>query len=125
MSAPGLKITNFHYGNTAFEQPKVFVEFPKWVHMAGFESELVTNAHDEAVLRARDPATALANMPPKTFHDAPQPADAPSMTLVGTNDERAILWQIAEEKNIKIDRRWNLSRLRSTIERWGNSEGQE
>lgn len=120
MSAPGLKITNFHYSNTAFTPPAEFVEFPKWVHMAGYPSVIAQDAAEEAVLRARpipsDPVNALLQTPPETFHAGP-PVPPPTTMLQGSNDAREMLWKIAAEKGIKIDKRWKLPRLTAEMER--------
>ena len=120
MSATGLKITNFHM-LPAFPKAE-YAEYPKWIHMTGYKSEIVQTAEDEAILRARAPVETqhselvkkLAEMPPANFHAAPQPADR-SPVLAGPNDERELLLKIAEEKDIKVDRRWKLERLRNTI----------
>jgi hypothetical protein len=54
MSAPGLKITNFHYSHMEFSKGP-FVEYPKWIHMSGYESALAKDAEEEAKLLARPP----------------------------------------------------------------------
>ncbi len=56
MSAPGLKITNFHYSHMAFEKGP-FVEYPKWVHMSGYPSIIAADAGAEALLLSRPPKT--------------------------------------------------------------------
>ena len=119
MSAPGMKITNFHYSHMKMpDGPGGFVEFPKWIHMPGYPSQLVETAQEEEVLRARPekaPVVAPAIVPKA---EAPAvAAPAPTKILSGINDEREILLQIAKEKNIKVDARWKTDRLRATIER--------
>ncbi len=52
MNAPGLKITNFHYSHMTFDQGPG-TEYPKWVHMSGYESVIAANASEEAKLLAR------------------------------------------------------------------------
>ncbi len=52
MSAPGLKITNFHYSHMTFPEGGG-TEYPKWVHMSGYESVIAQNAAEEAKLLAR------------------------------------------------------------------------
>ncbi len=52
MNAPGLKITNFHYSHMTFDQGPG-TEYPKWVHMSGYESVIAANAAEEAKLLAR------------------------------------------------------------------------
>ena len=112
MSAPGLKITNFHYTHTSFPPQTEYVEWPKWVHMEGFKSVIAQNAEEEAALRARQPGDVVKAVDPQ-----PVIIEAPARTLSGPNDEREILFQIAAEKNIKVDKRWKTDRIRTTIER--------
>ncbi len=52
MSAPGLKITNFHYSHLTFKKGP-FVEYPKWIYMSGYCAALAQNAEHEAELLAR------------------------------------------------------------------------
>ncbi len=52
MNAPGLKITNFHYSHMTFPEGGG-TEYPKWVHMSGYESVIAANAAEEAKLLAR------------------------------------------------------------------------
>jgi len=112
-----MKITNFHYSNASFA-PYEFAEFPKWIHMPGYPSQLVETAQEEEVLRARppvaEPAKPLADIKPAAPVSA---VPAPTKVLTGKNDEREILLQIAKEKSIKVDARWKTERLRATIER--------
>lgn len=108
---PGLKITNFHYTNTVFPPKGEFVEFPKYIYPEGRPPVIVQNAEEEAAVM-NNPHSA-APPPP-----APEPVVAqPTTILAGANDEREILFQIAKEKNIKVDARWKTERLRATIER--------
>ena len=120
LSAPGLKITNFHYAHMKLpDGPSSFVEFPKWVHMPGYPSQLIQTAEEEAVLRARPEIKSedVKKLPDAPV-SAPAVAAAPVTTvLTGANDEREILLQIAKEKNIKVDARWKTDRIRATIER--------
>ena len=115
-----MKITNFHYSHMKMpDGPGGFVEFPKWIHMPGYPSQLVETAQEEEVLRARPEIKVKVSAPiaaPKV--EAPTVAvPAPTKILSGKNDEREILLQIAKEKNIKVDARWKTARLRATIER--------
>lgn len=109
-----MKITNFHYSQ-AF--PKVdFVEYPKWVRMEGYADTLAEHAEHEAELLKRPPRGHGAPIVPAPVQeDLVEPE--PKRTLVGANDEREILWQIAQERGLKVDKRWNLTRLRAFIER--------
>lgn len=115
MSAPGLKITNFHYSNMVMPEVE-HSEYPKWVHMTGYPDQLAVDAEQEAELLRRPPkekpVEKLADVKPE-----PVSAPEPKQTLTGPNDEREILLQIAEEKNIRVDKRWGIGRLRATIER--------
>ncbi len=112
MSAPGLKITNFYYSHMTFPQGPG-TEYPKWIHMSGYPSEIAPDAEAEACLLGR---------PSKTGDVAiklePAKADAIAQPMAET-DERAALIQVAKEKNIKIDGRWSIERLRETIEKAG------
>lgn len=114
MGVHGMKITNFHY-QQAFPQTG-YQEFPKWIHMPGYKSQMVETAAEEAVLRARpslDEGQKAPELPQKV---APVVAQ-PTKILTGENNEYDLLLQIAQEKNIKIDKRWNVKRLRAHIER--------
>ena len=120
MSAPGMKITNFHYSHMKMpDGPGGYVEYPKWIHMPGYPSQIVETAQEEEILRARPEINAPVAAPaaaPKA--ETPAVAvPAPTKILSGVNDEREILLQIAKEKNIKVDARWKTDRLRATIER--------
>jgi len=53
MKAIGMKITNFHYSNTAFDKGE-YVEYPKWVHIEGQPSVIVESAEAEAKLLAQN-----------------------------------------------------------------------
>lgn len=115
MLVQGMKITNFHYTNTVF-QPNEYQEYPKWIHMEGYPSVIARDAAEEARLLARKPFD--PKDPPQ--EQAQEPASnesAPTMVLTGRNDEKEILLQIAQERNIRVDKRWNMTRLRATIER--------
>ncbi len=54
MNALGLKVTNFHYPDMTFNKVG-FVEYPKWIHMSGYPSEIAPDAETEARLLARTP----------------------------------------------------------------------
>ena len=115
MGAPGLKITNFHYSQ-AFP-PYTYQEYPKWIRMEGYEDALSQNADHEAELLARPPRSAHGPLAPAPQPAVPATPEAPARTLQGENDEREILLQIAEERGIKVDKRWRTERLRATVER--------
>ncbi|OXJ16333.1 hypothetical protein CFB45_07130 [Burkholderia sp. HI2500] len=71
------------------EQAPDFVEYPKWVG-----DVLVHSAEEEAAL----PATAGSNVD------------------VAADDERVVLIQIAEEKGVRIDKRWSNDKIRAALE---------
>lgn len=115
MSAHGLKITNFHYTNTVVQNFDV-PEYPKWVYPSPMSKsgQLVNDAEEEAAYYAA--LEKKENLPdPKPVVEAVKPE--PTIVLGGANDERELLFQIAKEKNIKVDARWRTERLRATIER--------
>ncbi len=45
-------ITNFHYPTLRFPKTE-FVEYPKWINMPGYESEMAYDADGEALLLSR------------------------------------------------------------------------
>lgn len=71
------------------EQQADFIEYPKWVG-----DVLVQNAEEEAAIAPT----------------APGDADAQA------DDERTALIQIADEKGIKIDKRWSNDKIRAALE---------
>lgn len=71
------------------EQAPDFIEYPKWVG-----DVLVQNAEEEAALG------------PAAGGNADTVAD----------DERALLIQIAEEKGVRIDKRWSSDKIRAALE---------
>jgi hypothetical protein len=116
MGSIGMKITNFHYSQAFPPRDPSLAEYPKWIHMKGYASEVVDNAEHEAHLLARPPkdGPALPEIKPELEVTPPAPG---TLTLQGSNDEREMLEQIARERGIKTDGRWNISRLRATVER--------
>lgn len=52
MSAPGLKITNFHYAGIHIPKGEL-MEYPKWIHMDGQPSVVVNNEDEELELLSR------------------------------------------------------------------------
>ena len=102
MSAPGLKITNFHM---LPEFPKAdYAEYPKWIHMTGFKSEIVETAEEEAILRAR-----IADTAPTQHAELMNKITEPP-------DEKALWIEIADKNGIKIDKRWGLEKIKAAIE---------
>jgi hypothetical protein len=118
MSAPGLKITNFHYSHMTLPTYTVH-EYPKWIHMSGYPSVIAKDAEEEAALLARTPTSGdvTIQLQGAQADAVAAPIVESGPTLQGPNDERELLLKIAEEKGIKIDKRWNLNRLRATVER--------
>jgi hypothetical protein len=68
-----------------------FLEYPKWVGCV-----MVGNAEEEAQVRQAEEA-ALAPVEPESY-------------------ERAALIQIADEKGVKIDKRWSNDKIRAALE---------
>ncbi len=99
----GLKLTNLNRPAFPIAEKSIeFVEYPKWIHMDGYPSELTTDAEAEAKLRSRP-------LPNDTAKIETSLAPIPE-------DKRAALISLAKEKNIKIDARWKTDRIRETIE---------
>lgn len=114
MSAFGLKITNPHYSNMAMPAADASVrDWPKWVYPDGPKSGvIVQNAEEEAAVLANPKAPAPVIIEPVVVA-----APAPVAILTGSNDEKTLLLALAKEKNIKVDARWNITRLRSHMEK--------
>ncbi len=114
MSAPGLKITNFHYSHMAMPAGNPS-EYPKLVYPSPMSKDyrIVNSAEEEAAFYA-----ALANKEPVPAPVAsPEPeAPAPAAVLSGANDEREILLQVAKEKSIAVDGRWRIEKIRAALE---------
>jgi hypothetical protein len=75
-----------HVAPKVYIDPETFVEYPKWVG-----DKLVHSAEEEAALVPAEP----------------EPEQ---------NDERAALIQIADEKGVKIDKRWSNDKIRAALE---------
>ena len=118
MSAPGLKITNFHYSHMTVPTYTVH-EYPKWIHMSGYASIIARDAEHEAELLARPPVSGDVSIPLQGAQaDAiAAPIVEPPAILAGPNDERDLLIKIAEEKGIAIDKRWKTERIRATLDK--------
>lgn len=83
-------------------------EYPKFVHFEGRPSVIVHNTEEEMAATAGHPVEhALAET---------LVAPAPIPTLIGTNNEEAMLRTIAAEKGIHLDGRWRLAKIRKVIE---------
>jgi len=117
-----MKITNFHYADTTFPKTE-FVEYPKWIHMSGYPSEIAPDAEAEARLLSRPPKAGdiTVKLVPAKAEAIVQPIVEPikNPLLTGWNNERAALLQIAKEKNIKVDARWKTDRIRETVDKAG------
>lgn len=118
MSAPGLKITNFHYSNMTMPTANL-TEYPKWIRMSGYAPIIAQDAEHEAALLAREPRSGDVTIPLQgTQADASAAEIAqPTNILTGPNDERDMLIKIAEEKGIRIDLRWKTERIRATLDK--------
>lgn len=129
MSMPGLKITNFHYSNMKMQEPDNSLrDYPKWVHMKGYPDIIAKDAEEEAMLLARPPREDLpkTEKPKQISEPLHNPAKAgaaampPPRVLAGPNEEKHMLIQIAEEKGIKIDKRWKIERIRHALDKGEN-----
>jgi hypothetical protein len=109
MSAHGLKITNFHYGNMMMPQADPNLrDYPKWVYPDGPKSGvIVQNAEEEAALLASGAVPALAA-------ESVAPVE-PTITLSPDNDEKAVLLALAKERGIKVDARWGVEKIRAAM----------
>lgn len=118
MSSPGLKITNFHYSHMVFDKTPG-TEYPKWIHMSGYPSEIVPDAEAEAVLLARPAKSGdvtVALQPAKADAIAQPIVDAPKPILEDVHTERDLLIKAATENGIRIDKRWATDKIRKAIE---------
>jgi hypothetical protein len=107
--------------------PYTYVEFPKWTR----------NGKEERLVHSREELEALGegwsdykHVPPKvhvdseTFQHYPKwiggklvnSAEEETALEPEQSDERAALIQIAEEKGIKIDKRWSAEKIRTALE---------
>ena len=109
MAHPGLKmVTNLLHPMMLVEPQQNLTEFPKWVHMDGFKSEIVQTAEEEVTLRARTPVI--------TQHAELVNAITPPVSAPVVDDEKAILIEIAQKNNIKIDKRWGIAKIQAALE---------
>jgi hypothetical protein len=112
MHAPGMKITNFHYGDITFQQPGAFVEYPKWIHMSGYPSEIAQDAEQEAALLSRPTKSGDVTVQLESAK-----ADAFVAPMGEAQDpERQALVELANAKNIKVDGRWSVKRLKLVLQ---------
>lgn len=96
---------------TGYTRPanEVHTEYPKFLHFPDKPSVIVQDAAEEqAVLAGAAPKPAPVVMPPPV---------APIPSLMGKNDEEAMLREIAAQRNIRIDGRWKLPRIRKELEK--------
>lgn len=94
---------------TGYSRPpnEVHPEFPKWLHFKDGPSVLVQDAAEEAAVLGGGPA-------PEPIAAAVEIAPVP--ILVGENNERDMLLQIAEARGIRVDRRWKTPKIRAAVE---------
>ncbi|CAD6548652.1 hypothetical protein LMG28727_04870 [Paraburkholderia kirstenboschensis] len=112
--------------------PYTYVEFPKWTR----------NGKQERIVHSREELEALGegwsdekHNPPKVYIDSEtfqhypkwvgdklvhsaeeEAALAPAEPEPELTDERAMLIQIADEKGVKIDKRWSAEKIRAALE---------
>src|SRR4051812_41516218 len=94
---------------TGYSRPpnEAHPEFPKWLHFKDSSSVLVQSAAEEAAVLGGGPA-------PEPVGVIADPAPVP--ILVGENNERDMLLQIAEARGIRVDRRWKTPKIRAAVE---------
>lgn len=96
---------------TGYTKPlnEVHAEYPKFVNFSdGRQAVIVNDAEEE------EAAKGGAVIAPKPLAALPRPA--PINNLTGMNDEEAMLRKIAADKNIYLDGRWKLPRIRKAVE---------
>ena len=111
------------------EDAMEFIEFPKWVTGPNGEQKLVNSTEEEVALGegwkipARVHAVAHENGPdfveyPKWVGEVLVQSAEEEAALLGSDDvdTRAALIQIAEEKGVKIDKRWSDEKIRAALE---------
>lgn len=109
--------------------PYEYVEFPKWTR----------NGKQEKLVHSREELEALGegwsdekHNPPKVHVDLDAFLEYPKMVngvivhsveeesalapVIEQSDERTALIQIADEKGVKIDKRWSNDKIRSALE---------
>lgn len=111
----------------------MYQKFPMWSHKEGEQSRLV---HSEEELKALGddwsnpeyvspgfgPCREMQEYPKwvgdKLVHSAEEEAELapPAVDEEPETDERAMLIRIAEEKGVKIDKRWSAEKLRAALE---------
>lgn len=79
-------------------------EYPKWVTIDDKPAVLVDSASQEHALRHPHAKVARETEP-----------DVPTLVERQEADEKALLHRLAEEKGIKIDKRWGLEKLRDIV----------
>jgi hypothetical protein len=99
-----------------------------WTHKQGEQSRIV---HSQEELDALGEGWSDANhVPPKVYVDSDAFLEYPKMVngvVVNSaeeeaalepeqSDERAMLIQIADEKGVKIDKRWSADKIRAALE---------
>ena len=107
MNAPGLVITNFHYGHMHMPEGNPS-EYPKLIYEAPMSKNyrVVNSAAEEEAFLAGTVAPAVV---------AIEAAPAPTVVLSGDNDERTILLALAKEKGVKVDARWKTDKIRAAM----------
>jgi hypothetical protein len=107
-----------------------YEKFPMWTHKQGEKSRVV---HTQEEFDALGEGWSDANhTPPKVYVDSAAFLEYPKMVngvivhsaeeeaalepAIEQSDERAALIQIADEKGVKIDKRWSNDKIRAALE---------
>jgi hypothetical protein len=103
-----------------------YEKFPMWTHKQGEQSRIV---HSQEELDALGEGWSDANhVPPKVYVDSDAFLEYPKLVngvivqsaeeeaALAPDDERSALIQIADEKGVKIDKRWSADKIRAALE---------
>lgn len=98
------------YFGLTFE-PYVYREYPKYISVGTNRVIAESAAHERELMLGNEPKTEA-----RVFQvtDPVKVSDGPLPAIPG--EEKAVLIQIAQERNIKIDKRWSSKKIRAAIE---------
>jgi hypothetical protein len=115
----------------------MYQKFPMWTHKEGEQSRIVHSQDEldalgegwsdvEYIAPGFGPGREMQEYPKwvgdKLVHSAEEEAalkpaeEAPATDDTRESDERTALMQIAEEKGVKIDKRWSNDKIRAALE---------